>query len=245
MNIAAIIGTNIGYILLTFLPPILWLLFYLRQDRRNPEPRRLLVITFLGGMAAALVAVVGECIFIQALGETCSRVSAFRLNPVALFIGIALIEEYVKYLPVKFFIINHPAFDEPIDAMIYMMTAAMGFAALENALFLFPIFHESFFSGLKVVTSRFLGANFLHVLASGIVGFFLAHLYMHRHRHIFIGLGILFASLLHAGFNYLILINEEVREGALYIILLLATMAAMVYIDFQKLKKSKINIVKK
>ncbi|TSD03009.1 MAG: hypothetical protein Greene071436_358 [Parcubacteria group bacterium Greene0714_36] len=58
---AALIGTNTGYLLLAFLPPIFWLLFYLREDR-HPEPKRLLIATFLGGMASAGLAVVLEII---------------------------------------------------------------------------------------------------------------------------------------------------------------------------------------
>jgi len=241
---AQVIGINIGYILLTFLPPILWLLFYLREDRRFPEPKKLLIIAFVGGMVAAIFAVVGECLFIQFFGDTCAGGAHITLNPIILFIGIALIEEYLKYAPIKFFIINRPAFDEPIDAMIYLMTSAMGFAALENTLFLVPIFQNSASLGFEVITNRFLGANLLHALSSGIVGFFLAQMFLHRHRHLFIGLGILLASLLHASFNYFILISEDVPQGILYVVLLLAVMAIMVFIDFRKLKKLNVNFVK-
>jgi len=56
---AALISTHAGYIFLTFLPPILWLLFYLHEDRR-PEPKMLLVFTFVGGMASAVIAIFAE-----------------------------------------------------------------------------------------------------------------------------------------------------------------------------------------
>ena len=232
---AAIIGTNAGYLLLTFLPPILWLLFYLREDA-HPEPKRFLLLTFVGGMASAFLALAAECAWIFVNSGSCFQSVSPATNPLVLFFGIAVIEEYVKYLPVKFFILGRKDFDEPIDAMVYMMTAALGFAALENALFLIPLFHDSFLSGIQVTANRFLGANLLHALSSGIVGFFLARAFFSHYRHHFLTLGILLASILHTAFNYFILIMETSSQGTYYIILLLSTMAVMVFIDFEKLK---------
>ena len=235
MALAAIIGANTGYLLLAFLPPVLWLLFYLREDR-HPEPKRLLLATFIGGVAHAVIAVVAE---IAILGQSGLLIFDGRAIPMALmaFLVIALIEEYVKYLPVKFLIEKRGEFDEPVDAMIYMMTAALGFAALENALFLLPILHTSVPAGIAVTVNRFLGANLLHALSSGIVGFFLSRAWFHPHRRHFIALGIVAASVLHALFNTLILIREDVAQGTWYLILLLGVMSMMVLIDFERLKK--------
>ena len=261
---AFIVGTNLSYLLLTFLPPILWLAFYLREDR-HPEPKYLLALTFIGGMASAILAIVGECLMIEFMGATCGGSALFSLNPLYVFLGISLIEEYVKYLPVKFLVLsrcrNHTVcdFDEPVDAMIYMMTAAMGFAAFENMLFVLPILFpeaknlglietvlngtvhwENLVSGIEVTTNRFLGANLLHALSSGIVGFFLARSFFSPRRHHFVALGIIIATVLHTVFNYLILVREVIPQGTFYIIMLLATMAVMVFIDFERLKKQKL-----
>src|SRR3989344_8620915 len=235
---AAIIGANTGFLLLTFLPPIFWLLFYLREDR-HPEPKRLLLMAFLGGMASAGLAIVVEILVIGQEGLLSLNEGVIG-NAFMIFLVIGLIEEYVKYLPVKFLIERRKDFDESVDAMIYMMTSALGFAALENALFIFPLLHVNLPLGLEVTANRFLGANLLHALSSGIVGFFLARAWFHPHRHHFIGLGIALATLLHAAFNYLILVREVLPQGTFYIILLLAVMAVMVFIDFERLKKQKL-----
>lgn len=237
---AALVGTNLGYLLLTFLPPVLWLIFYLREDR-HPEPKRLLLLVFIGGMGAALLAIFGECVFAEFIGGgSCQKGVSYSANPILLFLGIALIEEYVKYCAIKMLILRRPDFDEPVDAMIYMMTAAMGFAAFENALFVFPLLGDNFLTGLQVTAHRFLGANLLHALSSGIVGFFLARAWFHPRRHHFIALGIGIAAVLHAAFNYLILIREVLSQATLYVIFLLAVMAVMVFIDFERLKRTKI-----
>mgnify|MGYP001579338295 CR=1 FL=1 len=231
---AAIIGTNASYLLLAFLPPVLWLLFYLREDR-HPEPKRLLLLAFIGGMASAIAAVLAELALIGPRGII--PISQDTLgNGIIIFLIIGLVEEYVKYLPVKLLILKKMEFDEPVDAMIYMMTAALGFAALENALFILPVLRHDLFTGLGITANRFLGANLLHALSSGIVGFFLARAWFHPRRHHFVALGITIAALLHAVFNSLILIKDGIAQGTLYLVLLLAIMAIMVFIDFEKLK---------
>jgi len=234
---AAIVGVNISYLFLAFLPPILWLLFYLREDK-HPEPKLLLLLTFFGGMASALLALVIEFLLFRKEGLGLMS-GGLESNALLFFLVIGFIEEYVKYLPVKFLIIRRLEFDEPIDAMIYMMTSALGFAALENALFIFPIIQHSFFSGIEVTANRFLGANLLHALSSGIVGFFLARAWFvsaqHKRRYL-IAFGLVFASVLHAVFNYLILIREVIPQGTFYIILLLSIMAVIIFVDFERLK---------
>lgn len=242
---AAVIGTNIGYVLLTFVPPVLWLLFYLREDR-HPEPKTLLLLTFIGGMASALLAMLAEIAVLGGPEMAFSDSSFLRQNIFIFFLVIGLIEEYVKYLPVKFLVLSRCRdhqkcdFDEPIDAMIYMITAALGFAALENTLFLFPFFKENIYLGLEVAANRFLGANLLHALSSGIVGYFLARAFFSPYRHHFVALGIITAALLHTVFNYLILVRETLPQGTFYIIFLLSTMAVMVFVDFERLKKARI-----
>ncbi len=241
MNAAVFVGVNTSYLLLTFLPPVLWLLFYIREDR-HPEPKLLLLMTFIGGMISVVLAIVGECALVQLIDKgTCEQgVNYAGENAFTLFLGIAFVEEYVKYIVVKFLVLRRVDFDEPVDGMIYMITAALGFAAAENALFIFPLFSQSVLLGLEVTTNRFLGANLLHALSSAIVGFFLARAWFSPHRHHFIAIGIIIASFLHALFNYLILVRDGMPEGTLYLFLLLAMMAIIVFIDFERLRKGKL-----
>lgn len=236
--IASAIAVNAAYLAVTFLPAVCWLLFYLQEDR-HPEPKLLLILTFLGGMASVLFAIFAECMFAQYVtGSSCQEGFNYSGGHLfTLFLGIAVIEEYIKYLPVKLLVIHRRAFDEPVDAMIYMITAALGFAAVENALFILPLFRENMLFGLEITTNRFLGANLLHALSSGLVGYFLAHAWFSPRRHHYIGLGIIIASVLHAGFNYLILIRDAIPEGTRYVFLLLSVMAVMVFIDFERLKR--------
>lgn len=199
----------------------------------------MLLLTFLGGIASAFAAIFFELIASRAMPAF--SIHAATSNTLYFFLVIAFIEEYMKYAAVRFLIINRPDFDEPIDAMIYMMTAALGFAAIENALFLVPLFNQSILSGVELTANRFLGANLLHALSSGIVGFFLARAFFSPRRHHFVAIGVVLASVLHAAFNYLIILRESVNEGTIYIILLLFTMSIIVFMDFERLKEKSLD----
>ncbi len=157
------------------------------------------------------------------------------------FFAISLVEELSKYLVVREKTIKNPAFDEPVDAMIYMIIAALGFAALENLLILVP-FGGSFLlkETVKLVFLRFIGATFLHALASGIIGFFLAlSFYYTRRRFRFYLAGFTIAVSLHTIYNLSII---KIAENDRYIfipVVVLALAAVLVSFGFKRLKKIK------
>ncbi|MFZ5559606.1 MAG: PrsW family intramembrane metalloprotease [Patescibacteria group bacterium] len=160
-------------------------------------------------------------------------------------IGFALIEEILKYLVVRFGVLKNPEFDEPVDAMIYLIIAALGFAAAENIYLLSRIqpIIVSLKTTLEFIMTRFLGATFLHALASGITGYFLAAslLITAKIRKILIGGGILGATILHSVFNYIIILNSQkiIDDMArnLYLIILLVVMAIIISLMFKKINR--------
>ncbi|OGZ96150.1 MAG: hypothetical protein A3I44_01905 [Candidatus Sungbacteria bacterium RIFCSPLOWO2_02_FULL_51_17] len=249
----AAVGFTTTYIFISFLPPLLWLLFYLHEDR-NPEPRIFILLVFAGGIASALLAVLFEVIaygdkeLSGVIGYLYPSMNFCKVTDAALgidarcpvflfFLGIAVIEEYVKYLAVKFLVLHRKVFDEPIDAMIYMITAALGFAAIENYFFLSDVFRSDIPLGLQLAASRFIGANLLHALSSGIVGYFLARAFFSPYRHHFLALGLVTASVLHAFYNYFIITESTFPQGVTMLILLLSTMALVVLVEFERLKR--------
>jgi len=123
----------------------------------------------------------------------------------------ALIEEVVKFAGIYLVALRTKYFDEPIDAVIYLITIALGFAALENALFLFsPLGMGDALGTITLSNFRFIGATLLHVAASGLVGVILALMfYKHRLRR-FIGalVALSGAVVLHTLFNFSIIASE-------------------------------------
>ena len=120
---------NISFIyalLAGIIPAFLWLYFWLREDRLHPEPRLLIFIAFLGGMLAVPLVLPVEQ-FVN---------SNFSDMPTVIMLW-AFVEEFTKYFIGFVLVLRRKAVDEPIDAIIYMITIALGFAALENILYLF------------------------------------------------------------------------------------------------------------
>lgn len=152
----------------------------------------------------------------------------------------ALIEEFVKYAAAYVAALkNKKFFDEPIDAMVYMITAALGFASIENVLFLLDVLSADNFvlnSFLLTGNLRFLGATLLHVVASAIMGAFLSFsFYQRRLVKFFSGLvGLIVATALHALFNLFIITSGG--NGVFRVLVVLWMLAMFVIFLFEIVK---------
>ena len=231
---------NITYpmcIVFGVLPSFIWLLFYLRKDV-HPESNRMILKIFFYGMLAAFPAILLEMGFSEAL--TRYNVSPLLTSILGAFIGVALVEEGLKYLIVKEKVLKNSEFDEPVDTMLYMIIAALGFAALENILIMFSLGPNFLFRDIFVTSSfRFLGATFLHTLCSATVGFFLALSFFEvRYREKLLSLGLLIAVLLHGLYNFSIMELEGKLVFSIPILILIG-LAIFVTFGFKKLKKLK------
>jgi RsiW-degrading membrane proteinase PrsW (M82 family) len=208
------IASSIGIIISGF-----WLIFFLFEDRKNPEPPFLITKIFLLGMLAAGFAV---CIEYLLSSRFFGLVGIANYSFPAL-LSNGFVEEIMKFLVVLLFIRKSRFLDEPIDLMIYMITAALGFAAVENLFFFNSV--RSIEELIGLASLRFVGATLMHALASGILGYLWA-----KRRLIF---GLISVSLLHAVFNYLIL-----KLGpTIFPTILLVVMAIAMFAGFDKLKE--------
>lgn len=183
-----------------------------------------MILVFLGGVAVAPFVVGAEFLFIEFFHAL--PIAGSWQNLLALVFGTVLVEEYAKYLVVRLLILRNREFNEPIDAMLYMIISALGFAAIENVLALLqftPLSAPSLFGALDLAAIRFLGATFLHALASGIIGYTLALSFWHlSRRHALLLQGFAAAVLLHALFNLFIMQGSVEYVAAIAGILILA-----------------------
>jgi RsiW-degrading membrane proteinase PrsW (M82 family) len=224
--------------LLGFAPSIVWLAFYLRKDV-HPESNKMILKIFFWGMLSALFAIILEKSFSFLLEKTFLKEQIFLTSVLTIFMADALIEEYLKYLVLKFKVLKNSALDESFDIFLYMIISALGFAALENILILYPSYSIVAEKAIWLMISRFVFATFLHGLCSGLMGIFLCFSFFYlKYKKLFFGAGLLVATLFHGFYNFAIK-KIQVGEGFVLPIIILTSAALLVFIGIRKIKKLK------
>ena len=242
------------------LPALIWLWFWLREDL-HPEPKRLILKAFAAGAVAIPFVLLAEAVTscaisflfhssLESQSPSLLMPLAFCSRPFALFsplsflagplllVGFAAAEEMIKYLSARRFVLTGKDFDEPVDAMIYLMTTALGFAAFENIFFLLPAFASTIFEGIVISNLRFLGATLLHAISSGIVGYAVAlSFYKDGSKVRYLAAGLIAATALHTLFNVLVGNADENGLGQALGILTLTSL--FLIFAFDRAKKIK------
>lgn len=178
------------------MPALLWLAFWLMEDRCEPEPKRYIFFCFIAGMITVPLVLPLE------------RSVAPFLHGTQLLLAWAAIEEIFKFGAAYIAALRFRVFDEPLDGVIYLVTAALGFSALENVFFLLsPASGADLLRTIVTGDLRFIGATLLHTLASATIGISLAlsfykSVYVRRIAAV---VGVILAVALHTLFNFFIL----------------------------------------
>jgi len=241
------IPTFLLYTLLAIVPSFVWLFFFLKTDK-DPEPRTRILVIFLLGIISAIPILFFESSLLFLINN---YLGSGQYGPIAasitsflkIFIAVAFVEEIFKYLVVKLAAVNHQEFDEPIDAPIYMITSALGFAAAENVLVLNSTVWASPEWPFYTILIRFLGATFLHALSSAAFGCFIAlSFYNLKRRNLYFLSGLGLAVLLHGLFNFFIMKSQDFSQFEFLILILIGV--ALVLFSFSKKIKRLKNICK-
>lgn len=220
----------IPVIILAVLPSLIWLFFYLKEDI-HPEPKYWLFVIFVMGIALAPLVIFLE----MALNKWGNGALIFLIAP--------LVEETAKYGVIHLALNKNPVLDEPVDGMIYVIVAALGFAAIENVFAIFsfiPVGSSGYLNAtLNFMSMRFISAVALHGLASGIAGYYFAKFYFIETNWGFILKGLFLATVLHGTYNFLITKNGEIFPVILTGIILGAAAVLVIYL-FNRLKHYRI-----
>ena len=208
-------------------PAVFWLWFWLKEeDEGHREPRGLIVLTFLVGAIMVLVAVWAEKYSTEFVTGHTSQVIVW-----------AAIEEILKLIGVGLIFAGTNVIDEPIDYPMYFIACALGFAALENILYLLhPLQVNGTIVGILTGNLRFLGSTLLHLIASSMIGSALGLAYYIKNYKIpYMLCGLVCAIVLHSIFNFFIMKGSG--ENFLSVFGFLWVVAIITILIFEKLKR--------
>lgn len=212
-----------------FLPVLIWLFFWLSEDRKKPEPRSLIFSTFVLGMLAVFLAYFLESFFQSPSLDLIGWTGWLTTVP---YLNMAIVEEVVKFSIIAFVIGRNRHLDEPVDAMIYMITVALGFASMENILFLLNSLAQKDTVSMFLFTGglRFLGSTILHTVCSAIIGASWALTFYDSARNKIVATltALLVAIALHTAFNFLIIMSG----GQMMLPILVALWISVFFIIF-------------
>lgn len=160
-------------------PVVVLLWQILKRDSANPEPPKMLMKAFFYGMVSTVV----TFIFLP-ITEMIGDMTMLDDNPLALafkqaFFSAALPEEGAKLLMLWLLLRNNPYFDERFDGIVYAVCVGMGFAAVENVLYLF----NNYDSWLSVGIARALFAVPGHFFDAVIMGYYYSHYHFGTRRN--------------------------------------------------------------
>ncbi len=130
-------GLNLSLIIFSALCPAIVIVWYVyKRDKHQPEPTKEILKAFAWGLLSVFIAVVPE-IIMSATGFVKSSPTTFVGAAKLSFLSAALCEESAKLLVLYLFLRKSKFFDEYTDGIVYAVAVGMGFAGLENLVYLF------------------------------------------------------------------------------------------------------------
>ena len=150
-----------AFVAVSALVPSLLLMWYFHRRDAFPEPQGVLWTTFGLGVVIT-VPVIAVVLVLDRVAEALT--DPFAYGFASAFLGAAIPEELFKLLVLWFYAARHLQFDEPMDGIVYGVAASLGFATLENVLYVAE-------GGVPVAILRALTAVPGHAFLGAIMGF--------------------------------------------------------------------------
>lgn len=185
------------------LPSLLLLRYFYKRDL-NPEPRGVLAKTFVFGVLI-VVPVLIVALPLMALWPASKSPVLYAIF--AAFVCAAIPEEFFKFLVVTRYSARNPAFDEPMDGVVYGVTASLGFATLENILYVAD-------GGWPIALSRAFSAVPMHAFLGAILGYYVGQAKLVEQSGVSARRGLWIAVLLHGLYDFgLLTVSQMAKQG--------------------------------
>lgn len=169
------------------------ILYIYLKDKHEREPVSLLIVSFIYGCISTLVTMsISYPINLLILTKEDDVVEQF-FNA---FFKVALIEEFSKFIFVRFVLYRNKNFNEPFDGIVYAVIVSMGFATVENIVY---VFQYGFATGIL----RLFTAVPAHAAFGILMGYFLGKAKFTHRRNFYLSLAaLLIPTVFHGTYDY-------------------------------------------
>ena len=163
------------------------------KDKHEREPFSLLLVSFFYGVLSTLVTL-SISIPVSYIIEL--RDDDFVHQFYDAFFKVALIEEFSKFIFVRFFLFRNKHFNEPFDGIVYAVMVSMGFATLENIVYVYNY-------GFQTGVLRMFTAVPAHATFGVMMGYFLGKAkFTHSRTFSYSLLALMAATVFHGAYDY-------------------------------------------
>ena len=184
---------------LAIAPVAVVILYIYFKDKYEKEPIKIVVISFLLGATVSII-LTFTLGYIASSLVPLTDVKSISQQFIKAFFTVALVEEFSKYIIVRFYAQKKNEFNEPFDGIVYAVMVSMGFAALENILYTYQY-------GFGVGVTRAFTAVPAHATFGIIMGYFMGKAKFSNNSIKLNLLGLLFATLFHGSYDFFLFIN--------------------------------------
>jgi RsiW-degrading membrane proteinase PrsW (M82 family) len=193
--------------LVAALVPSAALMWFFHSRDHHPEPARVLWATFFLGIASIVpISIVTG--YLESAVDFIHADNIYLHGTLTAFLVAAVPEEFFKYVILLRYSIQHDQFDEPMDGIVYGVAASLGFATLENILYVAD-------GGMNVAFSRAVTAVPAHAMIGAIMGYFAGQaIFRPEKAKRFNRLALGCAVMLHGLYDApLMIIDNAIRSG--------------------------------
>jgi RsiW-degrading membrane proteinase PrsW (M82 family) len=146
-------------------PSVFLLVFFYLKDRYEPEPRGHVALAFAKGMLAIVPSYLAARGIEMLVGREWLALGGTPARLFETWVMAGGVEEVAKWLLFYGFVYRWSEFDEPLDGVVYGVALALGFATVENVLFVLKL-------GIETGLLRAVFAVPAHALFGAAMGFY-------------------------------------------------------------------------
>jgi protease PrsW len=195
-----------NYLALAVAPGIAIMLFILYKDRFNKEPRLNLAISFLLGCVSIFPAAEIER---ASYGFIDGSVTGLAIY---VFLVVAGSEELVKFIGLRFYSYRQKSFDEPLDGIVYSLMVSMGFATVENILYVYK--YAEVGRGVEVGLQRMFMSVPAHAAFAVLMGYYVGKAKFSGNGFLLMIWGLLLAIFFHGAYDFFLFYQSLTYYGA-------------------------------